>query len=94
MWALREINAAVKERLPTAVMARFFVYAAGKIAIGGIALIMAPIMMVLLSPAEYGLLSLIHSFNNSAVACIGLGLPQVLMVEYFHTTGIDQRQSS
>ena len=90
MWALRGIQTAVKERLPVSVIGHFFVYAAGKIAISGISVIMAPIMMVILSPAEYGLLSLIHSFNNSAIACIGLGLPQVLMVEYFRTAVPDR----
>lgn len=86
MLALEEIRSAVKERLPLAVISHFFVYAAGKVAMSGISIIMAPIMMILLSPAEYGLLSLIHSFNNIAIAFIGLGLPQVLMIEYFRAT--------
>lgn len=92
MWALREINRAVKERLPMSVVSHLFVYTTGKIVMSGISVIMAPVMMVLLSPADYGLLSLIHGFNNVAIACIGLGLPQVLMVEYFHTKGRDRTQ--
>lgn len=83
MMMFEEIRSAVKERLPLTVISHFFVYAAGKVAMSGISIIMAPIMMILLSPADYGLLSLIHSFNNIAIACIGLGLPQVLMVQYF-----------
>lgn len=90
MVAFQEIRIAVKERLPLTVVSHFFVYAAGKAAMSGISVIMAPIMMVLLSPAEYGLLSLIHSFNNIAIAFIGLGLPQVLMVEYFRATEGDR----
>lgn len=90
MLQLQGFRSAVKERLPLTVVTHFFIYAAGKIAMSGISVIMAPIMMLLLSPAEYGLLSLIHSFNNIAIACIGLGLPQVLMVEYFHAQDISR----
>jgi O-antigen/teichoic acid export membrane protein len=86
MLALEEIRWAIKERLSITVISNFFVYAAGKIAMSGISIVMAPIMMILLSPAEYGLLSLIHSFNNIAIAFIGFGLPQVLMIEYFRAT--------
>ncbi len=90
MWAVRELRLAVKERLPLSVVAHFFVYTAGKIVLSSISVIMAPLMMLLLSPADYGLLSLIHSFNNVAIACLGLGLPQVLMVDYFRSSDSDR----
>lgn len=90
MGALRQMGMAVKERFPLSVITDFFVYSMGRLAIIVISIVMAPVMMMLLSPAEYGLLSLIYSFENIAIAVIGLGLPQVLMVEYFHAVGSDR----
>lgn len=88
--ALKNFNASVKERLPLSVVAHFFVYAAGKILMSGISCIMAPLMMVLLSPAEYGLVSLLHGSNNVVIACLSLGLPQALMVHYFQVSYKDR----
>jgi O-antigen/teichoic acid export membrane protein len=86
----RNFSTIVKERVPLSVVTHFFVYAAGKFFISGISCIMAPLMMVLLTPAEYGLVSLLHGSNNVVIACLGLGLPQVLMVNYFQVSGGDR----
>lgn len=87
---LKNFNAAVKERLPLSVVAHFFVYAAGKILISGVSCIMAPLMMMLLSPAEYGLVALLHGSNNVVIAGLSLGLPQALMVYYFQAQPRDR----
>jgi O-antigen/teichoic acid export membrane protein len=88
--ALKNFNAEVKERLSVSVVAHFFVYVAGKILMSGISCIMAPLMMILLSPAEYGLVSLLHGSNNVVIACLSLGLPQALTVHYFQASRNDR----
>jgi len=88
--ALKNFNAEVKERLSVSVVAHFFVYVAGKILMSGISCIMAPLMMILLSPAEYGLVSLLHGSNNVVIACLSLGLPQALTVHYFQASCNDR----
>ncbi len=79
-----QIYAAACERLSPKLVAHFFMYAGGRFLMGLVSMIAAPVMMVLLSTRDYGLISLIHSFTSTAVAIMGIGLPQVLVCEYFH----------
>jgi O-antigen/teichoic acid export membrane protein len=93
MNVISDIKNAIKERLPLEVMTHFCVYAGGKVLISGFSFLAAPIMMILLSPADYGLLSLIHCFNNIAIALLSFGLPQVFMVEYFRQSECERERS-
>lgn len=67
----------------------FFLYTSGAIAIRGITFVLAPLILRTISPAEYGTLSLLNSFVGILASFAGLGLRQVLFIEYFHhdTTG-------
>ena len=60
------------------------IYASGAFFLKGISVLFAPIIMRILTPADYGLLALITSFINVLFTCAGLGLRQFLMIEYFH----------
>lgn len=93
MSNLKKIHRALGDRLPLEVVTHFCVYAGGKFLISGFSLLSAPIMMILLQPADYGLLSLIHSFNNIAIAVVSLGLPQIFMVEYFKCNELESEQA-
>lgn len=92
MNCLQHIKRTLQERMPLEVITNVCVYAGGKILMSGISIVSAPIMMVLLPPKQYGLLSLIHSFNNITIALLSLGLPQVFMVEYFRADECERKQ--
>ena len=66
------------------VIKNFLIYSFGSIAQKAIYLFAAPVIMRLLSPADYGLLSLTNSFINILVTVVGLGMRQFLSIEYFH----------
>jgi len=66
------------------VIKHFFIYSFGSVAQKAVYLFAAPIIMRILSPADYGLLSLTNSFINIVVTLVGLGLRQFLSIEYFH----------
>lgn len=46
--------------------------------------LLGPVIMFMLMPAEYGLFNIAYSFINVLAACAGLGLRQVMGIEYFH----------
>lgn len=79
---LEYLKKTVNDHVPLPVIKHFFIYIIGKILTSAISFISAPIMMILLPTGEYGLLSLIHSFNNVTMSCLGLGLVQLLLSEY------------
>lgn len=79
---LKSLKTTVSGHIPLAVIKHFFIYTVGKILTSAISFVSAPIMMLLLPTHEYGLLSLIHSFNNITMSCLGLGLVQLLLSEY------------
>jgi len=70
----------------------FFMYSCGAIFLRAITLFLAPIILRTISPEEYGALALINSFIAILAPIIGLGLRQVLTLEYFHHTGVNRQQ--
>jgi len=70
--------------LQSKIIKHFFIYSFGSVAQKSVYIFAAPIIMRLLSPADYGLLSLTNGFINVLVTCVGLGLRQFLAIEYFH----------
>ncbi len=70
----------------------FFTYSCGAIFLRVITLFLAPIILRTISPAEYGVLALINSFIAILAPIIGLGLRQVLTLEYFHYTDTNRQQ--
>ena len=67
------------------VLSDFIIYSLGALLTRGISFIILPFIMHKIPPAEYGTLSLLTSFFTIVTAIIGLGLRQVLSIEYFHT---------
>lgn len=70
--------------LHNTVIKNFFIYLLGAVCLGGFHILMAPINMRLLDPAQYGLLSLITSSITIGATLLGLGLRQFFSIEYFH----------
>jgi len=87
----KKIAASCAGLINWAIIKNFLIYSCGSIMLRGIAIFMAPITLNILNPANYGLLSLITSFNNIFVACIGLGLRQVFYLEYFHCNEFERK---
>lgn len=78
------INQVIDKFIQSPVAKNFIIYSFGTIVLRGISFLFAPIILSLMNPADYGILSLINSFINIFVIFIGLGLRQVFSLEYFH----------
>jgi len=74
----------LKKLVASTVVKNFLIYSFGAFFLKGISVLLAPIIMRILTPADYGLLALITSFINIVFTFAGLGLRQFLMIEYFH----------
>jgi hypothetical protein len=70
----------------------FFIYAFGAFLLNAINVIMAPIIMRVLSPQNYGFLSLVTNFIEIVSTCVGLGLRQLMTIEYFHHDIINRKK--
>jgi O-antigen/teichoic acid export membrane protein len=62
----------------------FFIYVVGSILLRGISAALAPLILPAISPEQYGVLALVTSFIALVIPVAGLGLRQVLSIEYFH----------
>lgn len=58
----------------------------------GISFVISPIIMRILSVQEYGLLSLLTNFIEVLFTCFGLGLRQLLTIEYYHNDLINRKK--
>jgi O-antigen/teichoic acid export membrane protein len=70
----------------------FLTYSCGAIVLRAITLFLAPLILRTISPEEYGVLALVNSCIAIVAPIIGLGLRQVLMLEYFHCAGNNRQQ--
>lgn len=77
----------IRTVLHSSVIKNFFIYSCGSLLLRSASLIVAPITMTILTPADYGLLALTNSFISIFVVIIGCGLRQALSIEYFHYEG-------
>lgn len=68
------------------VIKNFFIYSCGSLFLRGVSLFITPLIMHQLTPEDYGLLSIAMSFINVGAALAGLGLRQLLSIEYFRLT--------
>lgn len=73
------------------VIKNFFIYSASALLLRGASVVVAPLTLHLLSPSEYGLVALLHSFSSITTILMGFGLRQLLSIEFFHYTGAEQR---
>lgn len=74
------------------VIKHFFIYSFGSFFLRSISMILVPLNMRKLAPSDYGTLSLITAFITIATAIIGLGLRQVLSIEFFHQDQAGKKQ--
>ena len=81
---LRYISALFRAITHAYVLKHFFIYSFGSFFLRAISMILVPLNMRKLSPSDYGTLSLVTAFITIATAIIGLGLRQVLSIEFFH----------
>jgi O-antigen/teichoic acid export membrane protein len=82
----------IKNIFKTKLIKNFFIYAFGAILLKGISVIIAPIIMRILTPADYGFLALVTNFIDIVFTIAGLGLRQLLTIEYFHYDIIDRKK--
>ena len=75
----------------SSVIKNFFIYSASALVLRGASIIVAPLTLHLLSPSDYGLISLIGSFASIVTILLGFGLRQVVSIEFFHYSGAQQR---
>ncbi len=68
----------------TLVIRNFLTYSFGSLLLRGISFISAPITLYYVSPSEFGLLALLTSFGSICTILFGLGLRQLLTIEFFH----------
>lgn len=66
------------------IIKNFLIYSASALATRCITFFITPFIMHALTPADFGIISLITSFINISTAIAGLGLRQALSLEYFH----------
>jgi O-antigen/teichoic acid export membrane protein len=74
------------------VIKHFFIYSFGSFFMRSISMILVPFNMRKLTPTDYGTLSLITTFITIATALMGLGLRQVLSIEFFHHDTIGRKR--
>lgn len=70
----------------------FCIYSGGSLLLRGSSLLVAPITLSVLSPAQFGLYALANSFIAIASVLIGLGLRQYLSLEFFHASSMQRRE--
>lgn len=75
----------------SSIIKNFFIYSASALMLRSASIIVAPLTLHLLSPADYGLISLIGSFASIVTILLGFGLRQVVSIEFFHYSGEQQR---
>ncbi len=80
----RKLSHLIHTIVNASVIKHFFIYAFGSFFLRAISMILVPLNMRKLAPSDYGTLSLVTAFITIATAIIGLGLRQVLSIEFFH----------
>lgn len=68
----------------SSVVKNFFIYSFGSLLLRGITIIIAPLTMSILSPADYGLIALANNFISMLAIFVGFGLRQAFEIEFFH----------
>ena len=75
----------LRASLPSSrILTDFLLYASGSLFLRGISLFVLPFIMQAFTPAHHGTISLLTAFTTIGTALVGMGLRQVLSLEYFH----------
>jgi len=90
--ARHKLSALFQTIINASVLKHFFIYSFGSFFMRSISMILVPLNMRKLTPTDYGTLSLITAFITIATALIGLGLRQVLSIEFFHQNDAGKRR--
>lgn len=77
--------------LNLSIIKNFFIYSCGSLFLRVVSMLIIPLTMRTLSPTDFGTLALITSFIAIGNALLGLGLRQLLSIEYFHCTTIEKQ---
>lgn len=82
--ARNKLGALLQKVTAASVIKHFLLYSFGSFFMRSISMILVPLNMRKLVPADYGTLSLITAFITISTAIVGLGLRQMLSIEFFH----------
>lgn len=74
----------------TRLITDFLTYSIGALLMRGISFFTLPLIMHKIAPSQYGTFSLLTAFIIITTAIMGLGLRQLLSIEYFHATKTGQ----
>ncbi len=74
------------------VLKDFFTYSFGSLILRAVSVFLVPFIMRILTPSDYGALALLTAFITIGTAIIGLGLRQMLSIEYFHHDAMGQKK--
>ncbi len=85
-----EASPRYKKLFSEGVVSDFLIYAVGSFLLKALSLFALPFLMRIFTPSEYGALSLATAFCTVTTAIIGLGLRQLLSIEYFHHEAEDR----
>src|ERR1700722_17166027 len=88
----KKIHILISAYTQSSIVKNFFIYSFGHIILRSISIIMMPFALALLSPSQYGLLSLAISFANIFIVFLSFGLRQVFAIEYFHHDELGQKR--
>lgn len=66
------------------IIKNFFIYSGGAIFLKLAQAIVIPLNLKVITPSQYGILSLANSFSTVLAIFLGLGLRQVLWLDFFH----------
>lgn len=76
----------------SSVLTDFFTYMIGSIGLRALVVVISPFILTKISPAEYGIISLVTSSIGIITPVLGLGLRQVVSLEYFHLQGNQKKE--
>ena len=88
----KKINLRTQSFFQSPIVKNFFIYSFGHVILRSISIIIMPFALALLSPSQYGLLSLAISFANIFIVFLSFGLRQVFAIEYFHHDAQGQKK--
>ncbi len=80
-----------KNLVDFSVIKNFFIYFLGALAQRGVAILLTPLTLSILTPHDYGLLALANNFISILTVLIGLGLRQAFSLEFFGKSRIEQK---
>ena len=87
-----ELRLPEKRLINRSVIKDFFIYSSGALILKGSHYLLFPFILSQLTTHEFGLLSLINNFITIGSILLGLGLKQVVSIEFFHKNHVGQKE--